>query len=568
MTPKLLLTGLLVVLAAVFFGCTYIPSTNAQSFELGKEFTIVKGITYTNQGIGMILEANEFTYSPYGAEAGRINPGPSLDIMPVEQGVRLRLEIRGFPEDLTNSQELFLTEGNPRVAFKQFTIELVSITNDSAVIKVSETGVTTPIEEKAWFSIEPRQCGDNAWNQWDLETGWSQTVRFSSADAMEKALIRAWLQSEGITVYDVATRTTSEIVCMACSCPSGREVAVLVDQKDFDKMSGFNWNQLPPSACTQELKICPNGLGVSRMAPWCEFPPCQDVEVIPPTDPPADANDGWFWITKDVKGTNAWDKEVTEKRLWRTDEELIRFWLENYHDVEVIAFSESYFADMRGSGFYAGVNDNEDVSGTNGLIARPAPYWHVAVKVGKDDFETIQKLNFTYLPGPFSVTLDAKICPGGETVGRTEPYNEWAPCPAFTPNFSTATIGMDLEYVPGFVLIGQSKKIHLDSNGMVTTTIQDINRASTEDPKTTVKTTMITRAQLEEIAQFAWGTNFFSLTEDDARMCIADGPTQHLSITVDATSNTVNNIGAECDPAKLEQTRQIIEMIENLLEEN
>ncbi len=36
----------------------------------------------------------------------------------------------------------------------------------------------------------------------------------------------------------------------------------------------------PPNvACTQELKLCPDGTGVGRTAPFCEFAPCPDTPI-------------------------------------------------------------------------------------------------------------------------------------------------------------------------------------------------------------------------------------------------------------------------------------------------
>ena len=41
-----------------------------------------------------------------------------------------------------------------------------------------------------------------------------------------------------------------------------------------------------PVACTEEVKLCPDGSAVGRVGPKCEFAPCP-ILMLPPTVPPA-----------------------------------------------------------------------------------------------------------------------------------------------------------------------------------------------------------------------------------------------------------------------------------------
>ena len=72
--------------------------------------------------------------------------------------------------------------------------------------------------------------------------------------------------------------------------------------------------------------------------------------------------------------------------------------------------------------------------------------------------------------------------------------------------------------------------------------------------------------ELQELQDFILSTNFFELTQDDARDCIIDIPTVNLTINLGEESNTINSLGAECDPAKTVEAHEIISKIRELVE--
>ncbi len=64
-----------------------------------------------------------------------------------------------------------------------------------------------------WMSTAPIQCGGNAWEVADQS-------------------IEVYLADRGADVTDLKTSTFAEIVCEACSCPTGQRVDVLIDEND------------------------------------------------------------------------------------------------------------------------------------------------------------------------------------------------------------------------------------------------------------------------------------------------------------------------------------------------
>ena len=58
-----------------------------------------------------------------------------------------------------------------------------------------------------------------------------------------------------------------------------REIEEVPDEPDDAPIDGGNENPKPiqipePVACTMDAKICPDGSGVGRVGPNCEFAPC------------------------------------------------------------------------------------------------------------------------------------------------------------------------------------------------------------------------------------------------------------------------------------------------------
>ena len=64
-----------------------------------------------------------------------------------------------------------------------------------------------------WMSIAPVQCGGNAWE-------------------VEEKTLEAYLEDQGVEVLDKRTTVFADAVCLACSCPTGERIDVLVSVND------------------------------------------------------------------------------------------------------------------------------------------------------------------------------------------------------------------------------------------------------------------------------------------------------------------------------------------------
>lgn len=83
--------------------------------------------------------------------------------------------------------------------------------------------------DRVWMSIAPIQCGGNAWQ-------------------MEHKSLRDYLADRGTEVLDLKSHTFADAVCLACSCPTGERIDVLIDEEDVDILlaEGFyRWEDWP-----------------------------------------------------------------------------------------------------------------------------------------------------------------------------------------------------------------------------------------------------------------------------------------------------------------------------------
>ncbi|VVB98663.1 Uncharacterised protein [uncultured archaeon] len=248
-------------------------------FEFGKEFTIIKGNyeyfhEYSPQNDSTLrLNAISFTDSrcPQGAQC----------IWEGELGVKIQAVYFEKTEDPTKVKgpiiaDLNLGEKTRRgETFGGFKIELVSITESSAVLVVRQIGEAPIIDgqnnEKTWFSIEPVQCGSNPWERWIPE----HMSIDGPAMPSEKEIISYWLEDEyRIKVLDYASKKAGGITCAACNCPRGDTIAVLVDSNSSAKIEELGWKAMGNIACTMEAKLCQDGSAVGREGPFCEFKEC------------------------------------------------------------------------------------------------------------------------------------------------------------------------------------------------------------------------------------------------------------------------------------------------------
>ena len=68
-------------------------------------------------------------------------------------------------------------------------------------------------DQEVWMSIAPIQCGGNAWE-------------------IEEQTIEDYLEDRGADVLNIETSTFTEAVCLACSCPNGQRIDILINEDD------------------------------------------------------------------------------------------------------------------------------------------------------------------------------------------------------------------------------------------------------------------------------------------------------------------------------------------------
>ena len=390
----------LLALLLLVFGCTQ-PQT--EIVRMGEAFTVKEGFAYNVEGNDLTIRVVSFNDSrcPEGVQC----------VWAGELGVTLTVSSGTNAPDTIGYKESQIILGettNPSViVFNRYSFELISIDFEAkeAQIKVTEWNQREP-NEKEWFSIEPIQCQGNLWDEWD-----AKELNKRKWEG-EEELITVWLEIvNGVRVYDYASKQVYEIVCLACSCPRGDRIAVLVNSSNSAKMLELGWEKMDSIACTEEAKLCPDGSAVGREAPFCDFAPCPGG--IEPEQPPEEK----FFIKK-------------------TD-------------------------------------------------------------------------------------------------------------------------------VPGFVIEPETINTKIFEDGRVTIeTIQGYSE-SPEAP-VSLETFYIGTESVAELKQVINGTNFFELTEEDARQCVADAPTVTLEINLEENSNSVYGIGSECEQEKLVAAYEILSAIDEL----
>lgn len=273
-------SAVLLMIVVIFLAGCATPQERKERIliELGKEFTV----TDNNTIYSLSNSAYVFTLGTISFTDSRC-PANVVCIWAGEVGIDLKAVVAGETDSPPFMQEIHLREktkpkesfGDPRESFGYFSITLVSIDYEKkeAVLVVDMAAG----EGKAWFSISPRQCLSNAWEVWMAEKQKNLPEGMEIFPATEKQVVASWLREEfGIIVLDYAIKPAPAdfATCGSCDCPRGDQIAVLVDSGNSGKMLELGWNEIGAIACTEDAKLCSDGSGVGRTAPFCEFAPC------------------------------------------------------------------------------------------------------------------------------------------------------------------------------------------------------------------------------------------------------------------------------------------------------
>jgi hypothetical protein len=95
------------------------------------------------------------------------------------------------------------------------------------------TGCVTEEGGNAWVKRDPVQCRGNAWELWEHAEEYS---------AEEELLEAYYLSEHGVEILEVQGVSWGDVpVCLACNCPRGDTLYVLVSREDSVAMLDLGW---------------------------------------------------------------------------------------------------------------------------------------------------------------------------------------------------------------------------------------------------------------------------------------------------------------------------------------
>ena len=94
-----------------------------------------------------------------------------------------------------------------------------------------------------WLSIMPVQCQGNPWEQFERPP--DKNVP-NLTETQEAELVKDYYDEQGITIFEVKFIQPSPetAVCLACNCPRGDTLQVLVAEGDVTKMLSFGYTKI------------------------------------------------------------------------------------------------------------------------------------------------------------------------------------------------------------------------------------------------------------------------------------------------------------------------------------
>jgi hypothetical protein len=93
--------------------------------------------------------------------------------------------------------------------------------------------------ETSWVEIEPIQCLGNPWEHDWLNSHKNDSSSYPKENEFE--IIKDFYAKKGITVINVKSERKYEVVCLACSCPRGDVLSILIYDSDVDKMLALDF---------------------------------------------------------------------------------------------------------------------------------------------------------------------------------------------------------------------------------------------------------------------------------------------------------------------------------------
>lgn len=127
-----------------------------------------------------------------------------------------------------------------------FVVVLVLVTA-TAFIWRSYSGTETA-EGKTWLDYVPVQCMGNPWEQDWLESNGGDSASYPKEREMK--IIKSYFEKNGVQVFDMRrAQRAFDQVCLACSCPRGDLISLLVSDSQVEKMLALGFKKsIKPAA--------------------------------------------------------------------------------------------------------------------------------------------------------------------------------------------------------------------------------------------------------------------------------------------------------------------------------
>jgi hypothetical protein len=100
--------------------------------------------------------------------------------------------------------------------------------------------------DAAWVATEPTQCLTNPWEQEWLARHDGNYAAYPRDLEAQEAIIAAYYAGLGVEVEAIVSRPKYEVVCLACSCPRGDTLYLLVAEDDAEMMELLGYRKEDP----------------------------------------------------------------------------------------------------------------------------------------------------------------------------------------------------------------------------------------------------------------------------------------------------------------------------------
>jgi hypothetical protein len=98
----------------------------------------------------------------------------------------------------------------------------------------------------AWVATDPIQCLGNPWERdWLAHNGNNYAAYPRDIDS-QKVILRQYYAGLGIPIMEIVSIMTHPVTCMACTCPRGDTLYLLVPAGDADAMIGLGYRREAP----------------------------------------------------------------------------------------------------------------------------------------------------------------------------------------------------------------------------------------------------------------------------------------------------------------------------------